>query len=273
MCERTRNPNRLAGVPGFVVPCRSALARGVRPPPRGPEDFEPGAQRSGWQHEASFRLEQDFRVTPHFPLLSDSELAFMRSQRGPGVGVALHTTPCNMQTRIEPQLFRVLLTSPPSSSLARFSAQLPVWPSTRRPWHHRAACSRAGIFGRRGFAFESAAARVCREAGARVTTNVFVHDLDMGVPNALDGRRLEVVADGKPLLGGSQLAIDTTVVSKLHADGTPHRLAATPDGAVLRRCPATRGADLDPVHQRQAIKRVETQPKTTLTSCSGAPVS
>ena len=86
--------------------------------------------------------------------------------------------------------------------------------------------------GRRGFALESAAARICREAGARVTTNVFVRDLDMGVPNALDDRRLEVVADGLPLHGGAQLAIDTTMVSPLHADGTPHKLAATMDGAV-----------------------------------------
>ena len=35
--------------------------------------------------------------------------------------------------------------------------------------HHRAACSVAGVLGRRGFALESAAARVCREAGGRVT--------------------------------------------------------------------------------------------------------
>ena len=46
-----------------------------------------------------------------------------------------------------------------------------------------------------GFALESAAARICREAVA-------------------------------------QRAIDTTMVSPLHADGTPHRLAATIDGAV-----------------------------------------
>ena len=53
-----------------------------------------------------------------------------------------------------------------------------------------------------------------------------------GVPNALDGRRLEVVAGGLPLHGGAQLAIDTTMVSPLHADGTAHKLAATIDGAV-----------------------------------------
>ena len=43
---------------------------------------------------------------------------------------------------------------------------------------------------------------------------MFVRDLDLDVPNAArDGRRLEVVADGLPLFGGVQLAIDTTLVS------------------------------------------------------------
>ena len=58
---------------------------------------------------------------------------------------------------------------------------------------------------------ESVAARICREIG-RVTTNVMLRDLDMVLPNAADGRRLEVVADGLPLFGGAQLAVDTTLV-------------------------------------------------------------
>ena len=40
-----------------------------------------------------------------------------------------------------------------------------------------------GVFGRRGFALESAVARICREAGARVSTNVCVRDLDLTAPN------------------------------------------------------------------------------------------
>ena len=74
--------------------------------------------------------------------------------------------------------------------------------------HHRAACSRAGVLGRRGFAVESVAARICREGGTRVATNFMVRDMDL--------RRLEVVADGLPLFGGVQLAVDTTLVSPLH---------------------------------------------------------
>ena len=68
------------------------------------------------------------------------------------------------------------------------------------------------MLGRRGFALESATARVCREAGGKVTTNVMVRDLDLDDPRAADARRLEVVVDGLPLFGGCQLAVDATVV-------------------------------------------------------------
>ena len=68
------------------------------------------------------------------------------------------------------------------------------------------------MLGRRAFALESAAARVCREAGARVTTNVMVRDLDLVPQERVDGRRREVVADGLPLFHGAQLAVDTTMV-------------------------------------------------------------
>ena len=64
------------------------------------------------------------------------------------------------------------------------------------------------------------AARVCREAGARVSTNLFMRDLDLPV-GCRDGRRLEVVADGLPLFNGAQLAIDTTLVSPIRGDGQP----------------------------------------------------
>ena len=74
--------------------------------------------------------------------------------------------------------------------------------------HHYASCTRTGALGRRGFALESVAARVCGEAGGRVTKNVMVRDLDLPVLNATDSRQLEVVVDGLPLFAGSQLALD-----------------------------------------------------------------
>ena len=68
-----------------------------------------------------------------------------------------------------------------------------------------------------------------------MTTNVMVRDLDLPVPDATDSRRLEVVVGGLPLFGGSQLAVDTTLVCALHGDGTPHAGAADTDGVVLSR--------------------------------------
>ena len=98
--------------------------------------------------------------------------------------------------------------------------------------HHRAACANSGVLGHRGFAVDSAVARVCREAEGRVSCNVSVRDLDVGVPVAGDGRRLEVVTDGLPLFHGARLALDATMVSALRCHGTPHRRAAEEDGAV-----------------------------------------
>ena len=71
------------------------------------------------------------------------------------------------------------------------------------------------------------------KGGARVTVNMMVRDMDLPVPNARDARRLKIVADGLPLFGGVQLAVDTTLVSPLHRDGSPHRDAANIDGTVL----------------------------------------
>ena len=99
--------------------------------------------------------------------------------------------------------------------------------------HHRAACAQAGVLSKRGWALANVVARTCREAGGRVTTNVFMRDLDLGQPD-VDGRRLEVIVDGLPLHSGAQLAVDTTLVCALHRDGTPVGCAAQQDGVVLQ---------------------------------------
>ena len=92
---------------------------------------------------------------------------------------------------------------------------------------HPAACAQAGMLGRRGHAPESIMARICREGGGRVRTNLLVRDMDVPAPNTLDGRRLEVVVAGLPGRGGGQVAIDTTMVCALHRDGPPRRGAST----------------------------------------------
>ena len=75
-----------------------------------------------------------------------------------------------------------------------------------------AACARAGVLGPRSVPLERTAARICREAGARVAENVLLRDLNLDAP-VLDDRRLEVVANALPIWGGVQVAVDTTLVS------------------------------------------------------------
>ena len=139
---------------------RDSLLHGARPSPRDPDEFEPSSQRFGWQHEAASRVEHHHRDRVLFPLLSDHEKALVRAQSGSGSGGAFSAVPSNNATRFEPQLFRVLL---------QRRLHLPLLLSVGRPLvsrgHHRAACAQAGVLGRRGYAVESAAARICREAG------------------------------------------------------------------------------------------------------------
>ena len=58
-------------------------------------------------------------------------------------------------------------------------------------------------------------------------------DLDLQVLNSTDSRRLEVVLDGLPLFGGSQLAEDTTLLCSLHSDGSLHNCGCDTDGEIL----------------------------------------
>ena len=67
---------------------------------------------------------------------------------------------------------------------------------------------------------ERAMARICREAGASVCTNVLLRDLNTH-SSRTDERRIEVIANGLPLWNGSQLAIDTTLVSPLTSQAEP----------------------------------------------------
>ena len=68
-----------------------------------------------------------------------------------------------------------------------------------------------------------------QEAGARVTTNSFIRDFDLGEFKRLDGWRMEVIAEGLSLWQGAQLAVNTTLVSPLHRDGSARGAASRPD--------------------------------------------
>ena len=229
--ERARRD--LSGVMEFEPPTwlewRMERARHPRPRTRTPSDW-----RAGWQHEAASRVEAHHRASVIYPGADERERALVRSQSGPLAGVPFSTVSRNYDTRLEPHLFTVLLLRrlrlplPPTVHLCRCGSQQDSF------GHHRAACAQGGWLARRGFAVEIAAAKVRREAGARVSSNITVRDLDLPAPRqAFDGRRLEVVAEGLPIFGCMQLAIDTTLVCALHRNGTARRGAAARDGVAL----------------------------------------
>ena len=168
------------------------------------------------------------------PRLNDTEKALLRSQSGPLSGAPLSTAPTCFHTRIESHLFRLLL-------LRRLRLPLPTCvPVCRcgRPLdsfgHHRAACPRAvclrDVASRWRWPQPMCAVKLMH--GSRPTSWSVTWTLLCPTP-ALDGRRLEVVAERLSLFGWVQLALDTTLVSPIHAEGTARPGAAQRDGVAL----------------------------------------
>ena len=69
----------------------------------------------------------------------------------------------------------------------------------------------------------------------------WLRDTSVPVPPG-DGRRIEILATGLPLYRGIPLAVDVTMVSALHADGTPWAGAADTDGIALARAERSKAA-------------------------------
>ena len=197
------------------------------------EEDDAELPRRGWQQKVAECVDTQFVATNVWPILTNQEKALMRSQTGPLSPLPFTVLPTDRFTRFDPQPFRVLL-------LRRLHFPLPLTARQcrcGRPLdacgHHRSACAVAGVLGRRGCPLETAAAQVCREAGARVRLNTMVRDLDLLPGALLDNGRLEVVADGLSLFNGAQLAIDTTMVSALRGDGTARRGAQHTSGTAI----------------------------------------
>ena len=160
----------VTGAAGFTPPSWRALARGARPPLWDVLEFEPGRHKRGWQHDPASRVDLRFRDEDLFHRVPAPVRALIRSQGCPMASMALSTSPTSHLTRLQPNLFRTIL-------LRRLRQPLPLSERSCRcgrpldsSGHHRAACAQAGVLGRRGFAVESVAARICRGAGGRVST-------------------------------------------------------------------------------------------------------
>ena len=218
---------------GFTIPSWEELILAENQNRVPVEEEDPSQPRSGRQQEVAVVAHHTFCERELRPLLGETEEALLRSQGGPLASVPFTSLPTMRETSLDPQPFRLLL-------LRRLRLPLSLsarWCQCGRPLdclgHHQSPCSRAGVLGHRGYPMETVSARICREAGARVRTNVMVRDLDLGAFNRLDGRRLEIIADGLPLWRGAQLAVDATLVSPIKADGTARRHAACRNGIAL----------------------------------------
>ena len=94
-----------------------------------------------------------------------------------------------------------------------------------------------------GFAVENAVAQICREGGARVSTNIFLRDLDLRA--RLHGWQKAGSSGGRVVsFRGSQLAFDATLVSALHGNGIHRRNADKAAGIALREARRHQREDL-----------------------------
>ena len=215
------------------------LGQTLEPPQlQGDGERDAGEWRHGWQYHASSAREQHFLEFHVRPSSSRAVRALLKSQSGPQAGAWLRAIPRERATTIRPGRMQValrrrlrwpLLLSERHCEGRACRKELDIYGD------HRAACMRSGRVLRRAKPLERTWARVFREAGGRVRENVFLRD--MGVPGIgpADGRRIEVLATGLPLERGVPLAIDATMVSPLHGDGTAWAKADTVAGSSISR--------------------------------------
>jgi hypothetical protein len=98
--------------------------------------------------------------------------------------------------------------------------------------------------------------RVLREAGARVVPNAKLRDLGVRSAPRNDNRNIEAAAYGLPLFQGMPLLVDITMVSPLHADGTPRRGAAATDGVAAESARARKESTYPELRSSDTAKLV-----------------
>ena len=114
-----------------------------------------------------------------WPRLTPSERALSSSQGGTMAGLPFICCSVSPQSRFDAQVFRVVLLRSLWCPLPLSGASCRCGRPPDSRGHHRAACPLAGVLVHRGFSLESAAVRMCREAGVGVSLNDRVHDLDL----------------------------------------------------------------------------------------------
>ena len=158
--------------------------------PRHHRSLEDGiALGRGWQHKAATTTHTAFRAEVRQRLAPWSQ-ALLESQTGSHASQAFTTMPYHNDNSYPSHLFRLLLLRRlrlPLPLSARFCRYRRTLDSLGGP---RAACAQSGLlraFG--GVLLARAVARICREAGARVTTNTRLVDLNLEHIDRQDDRR------------------------------------------------------------------------------------
>ena len=221
---------------GVEAPSWEEAATGVKPPPSSEEADQTDFER-GWQNYAFTFLETNFLEDVVKPKSDKSRLAVLLSQ-GDGAGSAwLRAVPSEKAFELSPLRLQVAVRRrlrwplPLSKGVCCRSCQKDLDVLGDRA----AACPTAGRLAKRARPVEKSWARVLREGGARVRENVELRETTLAAVDPNDGRRVEIVASGLPLSQGVPLAVDATVVSPLHADGTPFARAHFHRGSTFHR--------------------------------------
>ena len=221
---------------GFIGrPSWAELRGGCRPPPAN--FIELGEWAHGWQFCASSVSEHHFRKTAVLAQPCPSHQAHLRSHSGGGSSNVLHGCPTKPKFAVEPDLFRNLILERLRLPLAVTDATCECGAPLDSRGRHRTACSQSGRLRTRAVAPKRTLARVCREAGAIVRTNVKLRDMNIAV-RADDERCIEVVASGLPLFHGAQLAVDITLRCALTSRGELRTAAAREDGITCQNARA-----------------------------------
>ena len=160
---------------GFAAPPWTALPTA---PPACPHPSREPDPAHGWQRIAC-QARDDAESAALLSSLDTAARALMLSQAGTHASRAFTAFPTAAEFRVENPLFRIML-------LRRLRLPLPISPrhcSCHRVLDvfgdHRAACAQAGVLRSRAVPLERALARICREAGARVATNVPLNRMNL----------------------------------------------------------------------------------------------
>ena len=174
---------RSYGVHGWEVLSWSVLAAGLRPEVWEREAHEPGCSRQGWQHEAASRVEEKFReaLFPQFVTQPSSVAQVSEWSRSRCSFLCDPLRRCSRGSNLS---CSGCCSNGAFTFLCSVKSHLRMWPSTRT---HVATIPQLVVG--RGFPLESAAARICREGGARVVPNMLVRNMDLDVPVTSGGGR------------------------------------------------------------------------------------